>query len=74
METTEKENRVRKYRVTVGDMDGNANALQTDDMARAEQYATSKLGRQWGLYREITIARFYEWNGTEYKLLSEMEY
>ena len=65
---------VRTYRVTIGDINGNANAFRTDDMARAEEYAASKLGRQWGLYREITIARFYKWDGTEYQFVSEMEY
>lgn len=63
-----------KYRVTVGDVSGNANAVVTNDMARAEQYAYRMLGREWGDTRMISVAKFYEWTGTEYKYLSEMEF
>ena len=68
------ETQVYKYRVTVGDVSGNANAVVTNDMARAEQYASRMLGREWGSDRMISTATFYEWTGTEYKYLSEMEY
>jgi hypothetical protein len=69
LETTNK-----RYRITIGDYDGNANAVLTDDLARGEEYALRMLGREWGETREITIARFYEWNGSEYVFHSEMEY
>ena len=68
------ETKTYKYRVTIGDISGNANAVLTDDMARAEQYASAMLGREWGDDREITIATFYEWDGTAYKFHSEMEF
>ena len=64
----------KRYRVTIGDLCGNANAVLTDDLERAEQFATAWLGREWGETRTITIARFYEWNGTEYALHSEIEW
>jgi hypothetical protein len=63
-----------KYRVTIGDVSGNANAVVTNDMARAEQYASRMLGREWGDLRMISVATFYEWDGTAYKFHSEMEY
>jgi hypothetical protein len=65
---------IHKYKVTVGDIKGNATALSTNHMERAEIYATGMLGREWGDDREITIAIFYEWDGTAYKFHSEMEY
>jgi hypothetical protein len=68
------ETKTYKYRVTIGDINGNANAVLTDDMAKAETYATQMLGREWGDDREITIATIYEWDGTAYKFHSEMEY
>ena len=72
MTTTETQQ--KKYRVTIGDINGNANAVLTDDLARGEEYAMRMLGREWGETREITIARFYEWNGSEYVFISEMEF
>ena len=68
------ETKTYKYRVTIGDIKGNANAVLTDDMAKAETYATQMLGREWGDDREITIATLYEWDGTAYKFHSEMEF
>ncbi len=72
MPTTETQH--KKYRITIGDYDGNANAVLTDDLARGEEYAVRMLGREWGDTRTICIARFYEWNGSEYVLNSEMEH
>lgn len=66
--------KVYKYRVTIGDINGNANSVLTDDMAKAEQFASRMLGREWGDDREITVATFYEWDGTAYKFLSELEF
>ena len=80
LETTKREHmtdiqiQVRKYKVTVGDINGNVSALSTNHMERAENYASKMLGREWGDDREITIAKFYEWTGTEYKFHSEMEF
>jgi hypothetical protein len=68
------ETQIRKYRVTIGDYDGNANAVVTDDLARAEEYALRMLGREWGDYRTICIARIYQWNGSEYVLSTETEF
>jgi len=68
------ETKVYKYRVTIGDVNGNANAVVTDDLARAERYASAMLGREWGEDRQITIATFYEWDGTGYSVTGEMEF
>lgn len=65
---------MQKYRITIGDINGNANSVLTDDMARAEDFATRMLGREWGDDRMISVATFYEWDGTVYKFHSEMEY
>ena len=72
MPTTETQQ--KKYRITIGDYDGNANAVLTDDLARGEEYAVRMLGREWGDTRTICLARFYEWNGSEYVFNSEMEW
>ncbi len=63
-----------KVRLTVGDASGVARAWNFTDMTRAEQCAMSMLGREWGETREISVATFYEWNGTQYEFHSEMEY
>ena len=68
------ETKVYKYRVTIGDVNGNANAVVTDDLARAERYASAMLGREWGNDRMITIATFYEWDGAAYFITGEMEF
>lgn len=73
MKATPKKGRIR-YRVTIGDINGNANAVLTNRLERAEQYLTEWLGREWGDDRDITVGRIYEWNGSEYVLHSEMEY
>ena len=65
---------VYKYRVTIGDINGTASAVVTDDLAQAERFASAMLGREWGDDREITTATIYEWDGTGYKFLSEMEF
>ena len=65
---------IYKYRVTIGDINGNSDAVVTNDLARAEQYASRMLGKEWGDDREITLATIYEWDGTEYKFHSEMEF
>ena len=66
--------KIYTYRVTIGDYSGNANAVLTDDLGRAEEYALRMLGREWGEDRTICLARIYKWSGSEYAFDSEMEY
>jgi len=63
-----------KYRVTIGDINGVANTIVTNDARRAEDYATAMLGREWGEDRDITVATVYEWGETGYTVISELEF
>jgi hypothetical protein len=73
-QATRKENMSYKYRVTIGDINGVANTIVTDSAKSAEDYAQGMLGREWGKYRDITVATVYEWGDTGYTVISELEF
>jgi hypothetical protein len=60
-----------RYRVTVGDTNAQRVYALTDDINRAENYASELLGTQWKEYSLITETYIYKFNGERYESIKE---